>query len=272
MMAGALTKERARGDRLAAAEQRRRMLDFLGALALPPDGVLLVHSAFRSLGQAGFEPEPVLEALAHYMADGTLLLPAMSWRAVNPANPVFDARTTPAITGILSESFRQRLATHRSLHPTHSFAGCGRRAGALLGSHHLDTTPCSDNSPFGLLASHGGHVLLLGVEMDSCTLVHHVEERFNPGRYLGPEIEDYRCTDLAGRTHTVRTRRHFKLMRNFWQFEERLAERGGVARAMLGGTQASAFAAAEMVAIISERLQRDPDGTLARPGERGKLM
>jgi aminoglycoside 3-N-acetyltransferase len=272
MMAGALTRERAKGDRLAAAEQRRQVLEFLDRLALPPDGVLLVHSAFKRLSDAGFEPEPVLEALAEYMGDGTLLLPAMSWRAVTPASPTFDARTTPAITGILSESFRQRLATHRSLHPTHSFAGRGRLAGALLGTHHLDTTPCSDNSPFGLLGPQGGHVLLLGVEMDSCTLVHHLEERFNPDRYLRPEIEKYSCTDLAGRTLPVRTRRHFKLMRNFWQFEDRLAERGGVARATLGATQASAFAAAAMVEVISERLQRDSDGTLARPGERGKLM
>jgi aminoglycoside 3-N-acetyltransferase len=271
-VSGAIASRPGHRPRLAAVEQRRQMLEFLRRLELPPNGTLLVHSAFKQLSDAGFEPDPVLDALAEYMEPGTLLLPAMSWRTVTPANPIFDARTTPAITGILSESFRCRLATDRSLHPTHSVSGRGRLAARLLERHHLGLTPCCDDSPFGLLGPHGGQVLLLGVGMESCTLVHHVEERFNPKRYLRPGIETYTCIALDGQAVPVRTQRHARLSRNFWQFEERLAAEGGVRRAHIGAAAAASFAAAAMVAVIAERLAGDPDGTLARPGERFKLM
>src|SRR6185437_12163998 len=192
-----------RGLVVPVSDHRRDVARLMEALAIPRDGVLFMHSSFRRLGASGYQAEGFLEALCDYLHRGTVLLPAMSWRLVTPANPVFDELKTPSITGILTELFRRNFATHRSLHPTHSVAGRGQDAAALLGTHHLDVTPCSDRSPTGLLAPHEGHVVLLGVEMDSCTLVHHSEEKFASDIYLRPEIEHYTCRDRSGREIAV---------------------------------------------------------------------
>jgi aminoglycoside 3-N-acetyltransferase len=239
---------------------------------IPVDATLMIHSSFRALGRQGYRPEELLEALLGYLSRGTLLLPAMSWRAVNPGNPFFDERATPSITGVLSEVFRTRYATHRSLHPTHSVAGRGARAEDMLGTHHIDETPCSDRSPVGRLAAAEGYVMLLGVEMDSCTLVHHAEEKIAPELYLRPEVERYTCRRRDGSETEVGTRRHLRLARNFWQFEDALAERGRVHRSRLGETLCRSFPAGEMDRLIKDTLRLRPDGTIARPGQRFKMM
>jgi len=246
----------------------------LEAMEVPRDGLVLIHCAFRGLSRAGFRGEAVVDALAACMESGTILMPAMSWRAVNPANPVFDEILTPSIVGVLTELFRVRLATHRSLHPTHSVAGRGRLVDALLGTHHLDETPCSARSPWGLLDDYDARVVLLGVEMDSCTLVHHVEETIAPDLYLQPaeSRERYICRDRNGREIEVYTRRTRRLPRNFWQFENILAAEGGIRRYNITGTPCIGFRARDMVRIISETLRRRPDAIIAKPGERQKIM
>src|SRR6185437_15742021 len=116
---------------------------------IPAEGVLFVHCSFRRFHAHGFEVDRFIEALLAERRGGTLVMPAMSWRIVTPANPVFDELATPSHVGILAERFRTRFASHRSLHPTHSVAALGRRAAALTSGHHLDNTPCSLNSPYG---------------------------------------------------------------------------------------------------------------------------
>ena len=146
----------------------------LARLGIPRDGVVLVHSSLRQLARDGYPLDVVMAALLGHMAAGTLLLPTMSWRFVKPSSPVFDEIATPSNTGALAEQFRLNHATHRSLHPTHSVAGLGREAADLLATHHLDETPCSAASPFGKLADRDGWVVMLGITMDCCTLIHHV--------------------------------------------------------------------------------------------------
>ncbi|MEX1206202.1 MAG: AAC(3) family N-acetyltransferase [Dongiaceae bacterium] len=257
---------------LTDAMAREMVGQCLHNLGVPRAGVLLVHSAFKRLARAGFRAEPFVAALADYMAAGTLLMPAMSWHAVNPANPVFDELATPSITGVLTELFRTRFATHRSLHPTHSVAGLGAHLDALLGSHHLDDTPCSARSPWGLLAGFDANLLLLGVEMDSCTLIHHVEETIAPELYFRPERERYLCRDRQGREVEVVTRRTLRLPRDFWQFEEALAAEGGVRRHKLAETNCVFFTARDMVRVTSDRLWHQPDAIIARPGQRYRMM
>lgn len=234
---------------------------------IPRDGVLLVHSAFKRLSKAGYNPSDFTADLVDYMAPGTLLMPAMSWRSVNPDNPIFDELETPGITGILSETFRKKFASHRSLHPTHSVSGCGRLAESLLQSHHLDDTPCSKNSPFGLLSDHNAYVLLVGVGFERCTLIHHVEELMAPDLYLRPfrDREEYVCRDRQGNEINVFVRRHYKLVRDFYQFEAPLIENGNMKFRLLGEVSFKFFAAKDLVELVSETLRNFPGAILASP-------
>lgn len=247
------------------------MLEIMG---VPRAGALLVHSAFKTFSREGYDADEVLAALAEYMEPGTLLLPAMSWRFVKPDSPVFDAATTPSNTGVLAETFRTRYATARSLHPTHSVAGRGREAERILGTHHLCVTPCDRPSPFGQLVEADGYVIMLGVGIDCCTLLHHVEEIAAPDVYCRPatEIETYSCRRLDGSAETVRLRRHLKLPRDFWQFQDMLAAAGKLGLFRCDNSTCIGFRARDLVATALPLLERDPRAIIARPGQRYRIM
>jgi aminoglycoside 3-N-acetyltransferase len=258
----------------AAAAPDAAVRTALERLGIPRDGVLMVHSAFKAFKREGFAPAGVLAALREHMKDGTLLLPTMSWRFVKPANPVFDELATPSNTGALTEIFRTQIATHRSLHPTHSVAGVGPRAEAMLSGHHLDDTPCALRSPFGELVPHDAHVMMMGITMDCCTLVHHVEEMIAPELYLKPvaERETYTCKARGGKEHTVLLRRHLFLPRDYWQFQDELASQGKFRVTTIGSTVCRAFRARDMHEAVTRALTARPDAIIARPGQRYRMM
>ena len=253
------------------AAKVRRALERLG---IPRDGVAMVHSAFRRFASDGYGLDETLGALIDYMSPGTLVIPTMSWRFVKPADPRFDELHTPCNTGVLAETFRTRHATHRSLHPTHSAAALGKAAADITGEHHLDDTPCSDRSPFGKLVRHDGWVVMFGIAMDCCTLVHHVEEKVAPALYLRPpeQAETYACTRRDGQQIQVRLRRHLFLPRDYYQFQDLLAPEGKLAIATLDNSVLRAFRARDLVAKGVELLRRRPDAIIARPGQRYRCM
>jgi aminoglycoside 3-N-acetyltransferase len=239
------------------------LLDQLGVDRRAP---VLIHSAFSSLGRRGLHPDRFNDALVEAMAEGTLLMPAMTWRNVTPEDNRFDAAVTPGHTGILGESFRRRWATHRSVHPTHSVTGRGPLAADLLNEHWRDDTPVGVNSPFARLAERRGTVLLLGVGLECCTLIHHLEERHAVHLYLHPpsRAEIYECRGLDGQTVTNRQRRHLRVPRRFEAFAPTLVEAGVMRRTVVGETPCLAVDAAGMVGTLDEVFRRDPGASLDR--------
>jgi len=246
----------------------------LRALGIPRDGTLLVHSAFRGFGRDGYDPAATVEALAAYMAPGTLLMPTMSWRFVKPDKPVFDELATPSNTGILTEVFRTKVARRRSLHPTHSVAGIGARALEFLGEHHLSQTPCDRQSPFGKLVELDAWVVMMGVGMDCCTLLHHVEESVAPDLYIrsASARERYVCRGRDGLEHEVWLRRHLFLPRDYWQFQDMLAHQGQLGVHFCDTSACLGFRAASMATVATEVLRRRPDAIIANPGQRYRMM
>ncbi len=241
---------------------------------MPREGVLFVHSAFRGLSREGFTPDGVLEELVEHVGGGTLLLPTMSWRYVKPQTPEFSELDTPSNTGVLTEVFRTKWATARSLHPTHSVAGIGPDAVKLLAEHHLDETPCSARSPFGKLPAVDAWILMLGIGFDCCTLIHHGEEVVAPQLYLRPpeQIETYTCRDRHGRLHAVRLRRHLFLPRDYWQFQDQLAMEGLLQLEFVGTVVCRAFPARILHDRVIRALLARPNAILAKPGQRYRRM
>lgn len=246
----------------------------LERMSIPRDGVLFVHSSFKVFSHEGYDADGVIDALVDYMSAGTLLMPTMSWRYVKPETPFFDELETPSNTGVLTEIFRQKYATRRSLHPTHSVAGCGKLVNELLDGHHLDDTPCSTNSPFGRLSGLNGDVLMLGITMDCCTLVHHVEEMIAPDLYLfgADSRESYTCRDRYAQDHQVGLRRHLFLPRNYWQYQDQLHQKGLLQISLSGSSVCRSFKASDMVRVVTESLNNNPGAIIAQPGHRYRMM
>ena len=246
----------------------------LNALSIPRKAAVLLHSSFKNLSREGYSAESILSSIVDYMKEGNLLLPTMSWRYVSPESPQFHPLKTPSNTGILSEVFLKKFNVLRSIHPTHSVAGLGKNVSTILGTHHLDDTPCSKKSPFSLLERNNGYVVMMGIGFDCCTLIHCAEELVAPDLYLKPveETENYQCIDYKNKMLNVRLRRHLYLPRNYWQFQDLLASEGKIRVACLGNTICLSFKARDLLRIVLERLQKDPRCIISHDGQKYRMM
>ncbi len=149
-------------------------------LGVRPGDVLLVHSSLSHFGFVEGGADTVIDALLQVISPGgTVMVPTLTGHeSLSPENPpLFNPAETPCWTGRIPETFRQRPNAIRSLHPTHSVAAIGTDAVVLTRDHHLSISPCDDLSPYGKLARmERGFILLLGVDHETNTTFHHIEE------------------------------------------------------------------------------------------------
>ena len=251
----------------ARAKEAAALLPILERFAVPRDATLVVHSAIAPLSRQGFRAEAMIETLLDYLSAGNLFMPTMTWRSVTLDNPYWDEMATPSHTGVLTEIFRTRYAVARSIHPTHSVAGWGAAAPLLLSRHHVDTTPVSGNSPYGLMRDYDAYVLMLGVGLECCTAIHLPEETVNVDFYVRPpeQAELYHCRDRHGVVHDVRTRRHPRLDRDFTQFAAPLAKRDLLVSGDIAGCPFTIVALADLLRHVFAALIQNPRATLRQP-------
>jgi aminoglycoside 3-N-acetyltransferase len=251
------------------SKEAAALLPILERFGVPRDGVLIVHSAIGLLSRQGFKAEAMIDALLGHMRGGNLFMPTMTWRSVTPANPVWDEMETPSHTGVLSEIFRTRHATARSIHPTHSVAGMGPAARALLSRHHIDNTPVSQNSPYGLMRDYETYVLMIGVGLETCTAIHLPEETIAVDLYVRPaeNAELYQCRDRHGTVHQVWTRRHWRLDRDFPQFSPRLAAKSLLEVGSIQGCPYTIVSMRDLLREVFTALIDNPRATLEQKAQ-----
>jgi aminoglycoside 3-N-acetyltransferase len=245
------------------AQALRPVLEDFG---VPGDATLVVHSAIGGLSRKGFRAEAMCEALLEHVAGGNLFMPTMTWRTVTVDNPLWDEIATLSHTGVLTEIFRTRYAVARSIHPTHSVAGWGPAAPLLLSRHHVDATPVSANSPYGLMRDYNAYVLMIGVGLECCTAIHHPEEVVNADLYVRPpdQTELYQCRDRHGIVHPVHLRRHPRLDRDFPQFSRPLADQGQLQTGSILGCPFTIVALRDLLRHVFAALIENPRATLTQ--------
>lgn len=164
---------------------------------------VMVHTSLSALGYVCGGAQAVIEALLDSVgSEGTIMMPAQSWKNLDPAEgvywqepeewwpvireniPAYDKRITPTNTmGAVSEMFRQWPGTLRSDHPARSVAAWGRYARHLTENHDLSDI-FGDSSPIGRLYELDGYVLLIGVGYDKNTSLHLADARADyPGKH-----------------------------------------------------------------------------------------
>jgi aminoglycoside 3-N-acetyltransferase len=163
----------------------------LSRAGLRAGDTVLVHSSLSRFGYVEGGADAVIDALLETVGpDGTLLMSAITTssefvvRCIEAAEagavlntPPLDIASATTWAGAIPETFRRRPGVVRSLHPTHSVTAIGARASELLQGHHLAPGPCGKGTPFMRLADESrGFVLLLGVNHESNTTLHGVEE------------------------------------------------------------------------------------------------
>jgi aminoglycoside 3-N-acetyltransferase len=249
---------------MSVTKEAAAVLPILQRFKVPRAGVLVVHSAIAALSRKGFRAEAIIEALTGHMRDGNLFMPTMTWRTVTPDNPVWDELETPSHTGVLTEVFRTRYATRRSIHPTHSVAGLGPAVDTLLARHQVDDTPVSENSPYGLMRDYETYILTIGVGLEAVTAIHLPEETIAEDTYVRPPATGvvYACRDRHGTVHKVPARRHWSLDRDFPQFGPPLAARGLMEVGDIEGCPYRIVAMRDLLRDVFAAVIANPAGTL----------
>ena len=234
----------------------------LRALGLEAGASVLVHSSLSRVGRVEGGPSTVVAALQHVLGDeGTVLVPTFTGGPqLSPAcPPVFDPVADAGWTGAVAETVRLRPDAVRSLNATHSVAAVGRRAGELTRDHLDSVSPCDRQSPFARLAElEDGYVLLLGVDHESNTTFHHVEELVGADYHL--QREPARAViKLAGTTLSREVLLHrYGTPRRFMVFDEVLTERAAQTVGRVGAAEARLVRAGALVTLAAEALRAAP--------------
>ncbi len=208
-------------DRTREAEKRKAiarhgmfdsgiLYDSLRSAGIKQGSVLLVQSSFDRFYNFKGTPVDVIAVLESLVGtDGTLLMPAHTIFD-NAGLFVFDARKSPAHTGIICELFRRSPGVVRSLHPTHSVCAKGPLANVLTEDHHKEPLSCGPLSPYAKLMAYDGEILGLGLPPAYTTFLHVVEDMdladYPRQTYL-KKLYDFKVIDNLGKKTELKIRR-----------------------------------------------------------------
>lgn len=206
----------------------------LRKLGVTPGMNLLVHSSLRRIGPVAGGADAVIDALLDVLGpEGTLMMSAVSGN-VNPGQPVFHVRDTPATVGTLVNVFMKRPGTVRSLHPVHSIAACGPKAEFFTAGHLEARTPWSPDSPYGKVMRNHGFILFLGTNFTCNSCLHALEiEARVPGLHTRESSPLYVC-DAEGRWHTIQHHWHSPKKDYYVDMEHLVTAAGGMTIGVTG--------------------------------------
>ena len=161
---------------------------FLTDLGIRKGSVLMAHT-----GMSGIESISGTADLFQNMKDldstltaklgdsGTLLIPTFSYSFCN--NKPFNPLRTGSRVGMFSNYFMKAESTQRSTHPIFSFAARGALAGKIV--QNVSEDSFGWDSAFDRAGSLDTDIAFIGCDFNSCTFVHHIEQKFNADyRYL----------------------------------------------------------------------------------------
>lgn len=149
---------------------------------------IMVHSSLSKIGYVEHGANTLINALLQTIGtEGTLMMPAFPAVGYNydylKTQPVFDVKQTPSKMGIVTETFRKQPNVLRSLHPTDSVSAKGKQALYLVKDHFAQLTPYNANSPFYRLCQWKGKILMIGVDLNSLTNLHTLEDAVSDFEY-----------------------------------------------------------------------------------------
>lgn len=191
------------------------VLDALQAAGLGPGDTVFFQSAMSSLGEIVGGAETVIDALDEVVGEyGLIVMPAfpISGTAFEylSSDPLFDVRATPSTMGSITERFRKRPGTVRSLHPTHSVSARGEGAEEIIVGHEQAATPFGSGTPFAHLIERNAWQVWFGCGIAAFTMYHAFEclRKQFPLPVFADRRFSVRCIDAEGVQRTIQTLVH----------------------------------------------------------------
>jgi aminoglycoside 3-N-acetyltransferase len=238
------------GDQLKAAVRQ---------LGLADTDTVLVHSNFEP--DSGFEGTPldlvnVLESL--FAVNGNLLMVSIPFRGSAydylKSYKTFNVRKTLSMMGLVTEMFRRKPQTVRSLHPTHPVLASGPDSAWFVAGHEECLYPCGPQTPFEKLLEKNGQILFFDVGLEAITFFHYVEHLLKdelPFPVYSDEMFTVGVVDADGRKREMKTYAYSKTPRRADKLYEEMSRQGKVRRARIGNSRLLLVTAEDVVSCQS---------------------
>lgn len=224
-------------------------------LGIGAGDVVMLHSSLGSIGHVEGGAKAVVEAFLGVLGPtGTLVAPTFAG-----GGEVFDPGKDPTGLGTIAEEIRRHPRAHRSRHPLASVAAVGEKAEDLVKEHEKAPTAHGEGTPYMRLAGMGGYVVMLGVDLDRCTLL-HTAEAICEAPYLSTKKKKY--IDEEGKVRTGVYKYFPGPHRNFIGLDRRLREKGIIQLGNLGNAVVRVMKAKALVDEVAALLRRDPAAVL----------
>jgi aminoglycoside 3-N-acetyltransferase len=232
----------------------------LKAAGVSESDTLLVHANFKP--DSGFRGTPLelANALVELVGtNGNLLMVSIPFRGAAydylALGKPFNARKTMSMMGLVTEMFRRREGTLRSLHPTHPVLAYGKDAAWLIAEHERCLYPCGVGSPFDKVHQLGGKLLFFDVSFQSITFFHYVEDRLKallPFSIYDERLFSVPAVDASGANHLIQTYAFNKdLPRAAGKLEAQMQRQGMIRHGRVGNSRFQLVRTADVVACFT---------------------
>ena len=192
-----------------------QIIEQLKEIGLKSGEVVMLHSSLSKMGYVEGGAQTIIDSILKVIGDeGTLVMPAFPAIGFNydylMTDPVFDILNTPSKMGVITEVFRKMKQVKRSLHPTDSVCALGNQADYLTKDHVNQLTPYNQNSPFYRLCELKAKIILLGVDLNSLTNFHTLEDAVSDFEYpvYHQTLFDTHLINESGKTLVMKTKVH----------------------------------------------------------------
>ena len=260
-------KALAKSDRLKKKQtiSKESIIEVLKSCEIKSD--IYLHTSLRKIGYAieggkDFIAEVICEVVN--MEKHTLLVSALPFSTTMKefldSTNILDMRTAPNLMGAVNNIIMKKEGAQRSLHPTHSTVAIGKDADYYVSEHHLDKTPFGKHSPYFKLMEQNGKILLFGVDLDSMTFTHVIEDMMGdlyPVKVYTDDLYNVDVTDINGEVHHVTTTCHnpnVSRSRNCESIRKDLIDGGVMKTIPLGMSEVSIIDAKGYVRVVCELL------------------
>lgn len=189
--------------------------DSLKDLGIHDSDIVMLHSSLSKMGFVEGGAKTIVDSFLATIGDnGTLVMPSFPAIGYNydylMSDPIFDIKNTPSKMGAVTEYFRNLSNVKRSFHPTDPVVAFGPKSEYITQNHYNQITPYNDKSPFFRLCELNAKIVLIGVELDSLTNLHTLEDAVSNFKFpvYHSRIFDCRMIDWNGNMVRVKTKVH----------------------------------------------------------------
>lgn len=248
---------------------KNEIVEQLSALDLPRNCPIIMHTSLRAVGKLEGGAEMLLELLIDEISkkDGVLIIPTHTWDNLFTDNITLDLNKKEANLGAFPLVALSHNDGFRTDNPSHSVVMFGNKKMIDLladGEFYVDT-PTSPAGLYGKLYNEGGYVLLVGVDQNSNTYLHAVEEMLDyPDRMVSDGTKvSVKYTDGTIKYTTVRLFDHAvhgDVSHKFYKYEPAFRYHGAIREGMIGNAKVQLCSCVIMKEVLEVLGQRAPGG------------